>query len=400
MLKPIHTLLAAVLCCSVAFAQVELNPDHPKTYVVQRGDTLWDIAAMFLRDPWLWPEVWHVNPQIDNPHLIYPGDVINLSYVDGRPRLAVQRGERPTVRLSPHVRRSPIGDAIEPIDLQDIRPFLDRRTILDADELVGLPYVVAVQEGHLAGTEGNNIYVRDLDAAPGDVYAVVHPTVVFKETPDTYPFSEAVSFTPVSEQWSYPGGRSIADHIDDFWHHRVLRNYTRNVHVLGYEVKQAGIAEVVASGDPATMLLTSSDIEVMPGDLVIPVFSSNFDLEYVPHGATEVPANTRIIGLSNALFGAGRYQVVAINKGWSQGMEHGHVLSIYRPGRTIRDEIGYPRDDVKTYFSRERRRQATVDLPDEYAGHAMIFKTFENISYALIVRSRQAVEVGDVLYQP
>lgn len=396
MFKPLLAILAGILCCSSVLAQVELRDDHPDQYTVVRGDTLWDISERFLNKPWLWPEIWQVNPQIANPHLIYPGDVISLVYVDGQPRLSLRR----TVKLSPRARASSLAEAIEPINLNDIRHYLDKRTILDVSELEGAPYVMAMEESYLAGTEGHVVYVRGLDNAQvGENYAVVRPTVIFREVPDTL-FGEADEYRPESKEWEFPAERSISDYMARFWTEVVMGSRNDRTRVLGYEVLQTAVGEVVATGDPSSLLLTGSDLEVLPGDMVIPVFTANYDLEYVPHTPDEVPANAQIIGLSNVLFGAGPNQVVAVNKGWSDGIEHGDVYATYRPGREIRDEVKYPRDDVKTYFSPERRRQAKVTLPDEYSSHIMIFKAHEKVSYGLIMRGKQAVQVLDVLKMP
>ncbi len=397
MFKPLLAIIAGLLLCASAAAQVELRDDHPDRYVVVRGDTLWDISDRFLQKPWLWPEIWQVNPQIENPHLIYPGDEINLIYIDGEPRLSLRRGRK----LSPHPRRTSLAEAIEPINLNDIRHYLDKRTILDAAELENLPYVVAMEESYLAATEGHRVYVRGLDnAAAGESFAVVRPSVEFRETPETWPYDEATSFRPETREWKYPAERSIGDFVSRFWTEKVLGAKFKNTRVLGYEVIQTATAEVLIAGDPTTMLLTSSELEVLPGDLIIPLFTSNYDLEYFPHSPETVPEHTQVIALSNALFGVGPTQVVAINKGWEDGIEHGDVFATYRPGFLIRDEIKYPRDDVKTFFSKNRRKQATVQLPDEYSSHVMIFKSHERISYGLVMRGKQAVRVLDKLKMP
>src|SRR5690606_14560980 len=144
-----------------------LNPRHPERYVVQRGDTLWDIAAMFPRDPWYWPEIWQINPQVENPHLIYPGDVLSLTYdADGRPVLQLERAAN-VERLSPRVRAEPLEEAIHTVPYETVRAFLTRSTILDPDALETLPYVVAHRDG-LLGSAGRDVYVRGADAAPVD----------------------------------------------------------------------------------------------------------------------------------------------------------------------------------------------------------------------------------------
>ena len=163
MLKPIRTVLtAAFLTIATVGVAAEMQADHPDTYTVKRGDTLWDIAGTFLKRPWLWPEIWQANPQIKNPHLIYPGDVISLAYLD---RVAVQPGPR---------EEAPITG----VPLSDVEPFLKNLRVVD--EFEDLPYVVGLEEDRLRGAQGQVAYIRGLaDAQPGQRYAIVRPTVRF-----------------------------------------------------------------------------------------------------------------------------------------------------------------------------------------------------------------------------
>ena len=151
---------------------VRLNPEHPERYVVKRGDTLWDISDMFLKDPWFWPEIWYVNPQIANPHLIYPGDVISLVYIDGKPRLILERGN--AVRLSPKIREEALDEAIFSVPYEAIKAFLSRPAILDKDTAQNAPYILSTQHGHMVHGAGAEVYVRGADFAAGDIYSVMH----------------------------------------------------------------------------------------------------------------------------------------------------------------------------------------------------------------------------------
>src|SRR5690554_4306731 len=140
------TLLALVLLAAggIAQANVELNSNHPDQYTVVKGDTLWDISGKFLRQPWKWPEIWHANPQVKNPHLIYPGDVLSLVYIDGKPRLVLNRGTGGTIKLSPGIRKTPMAEAIPSIPLEAINSFLLSNRIIDSKEkFEDAPYVVA-----------------------------------------------------------------------------------------------------------------------------------------------------------------------------------------------------------------------------------------------------------------
>src|SRR5690606_21455685 len=174
LLVPLVALLTFV---AVHAAESVLRDDHPDRYVVQRGDTLWDIAARFLRAPWLWPEIWQANPQVANPHLIYPGDVLNLSYLGGRPQLT---------RDGPQVRESD-EEAIPALPLPEIVPFTKRMRVLDNDAWKGLPYVVGLEENRLRTAESNYVYVRGLQAQPGERVAIVRPTLAYRDVREYNP---------------------------------------------------------------------------------------------------------------------------------------------------------------------------------------------------------------------
>ncbi|MGH8222131.1 MAG: LysM peptidoglycan-binding domain-containing protein, partial [Woeseiaceae bacterium] len=151
---------------------VPLAEGHPDEYVVQVGDTLWDIAATFLKDPWYWPEVWYVNPQVENPHLIYPGDVLALVTIDGETRITTVRGS--TYRLSPQARITPLDQAIVSIPYEQIAAFLSKGMVLERDQINRLPYILSVRGDHMIGAAGNDIYVRGGNASPsGTRYSVV-----------------------------------------------------------------------------------------------------------------------------------------------------------------------------------------------------------------------------------
>ena len=165
-------LLSVLLVLSAGFVSAqsggpELNPAHPDEYVVKKGDTLWDISGRFLRDPWYWPEIWQVNQQIENPHLIFPGDILTLVYIDGQPRLQLNRGSTMTsgdsARLSPQIRSQSLEDAIPTIPFSVIEAFLTGGRVIDTDEAEALPHIVALRDGLVAGA-GDEVYARGMDA--------------------------------------------------------------------------------------------------------------------------------------------------------------------------------------------------------------------------------------------
>jgi hypothetical protein len=323
-----------------------LNPRHPDTYVVERGDTLWDIAAMFLRDPWYWPEIWQINPQVANPHLIYPGDILSLAYLDdGRPVIQVERGPAGSGlvdRLSPRVRSEPLEEAIPTIPFETLRAFLSRPAIIQESEFDTLPYVFAHPDG-LLGSAGRDVYVRGTDAAPGDVFNVVHV------------------------------GDPLVDPDDN--------------EVIGYEGIYVGQGRVRASGDPATVFLTESARETTIGDYLLDEESIR-PVNFLPR-APEEYTEGRIISVLDGVSLIGQYQVIVLNRGARDGLEPGHVLSVYQTGEIVKDTI-----------ARRGLANEKVRLPDEFAGTTMIFRVFDRMSYALVMEATKEIRVLDTVRNP
>ncbi|WJW75620.1 LysM peptidoglycan-binding domain-containing protein [Thiohalobacter sp. IOR34] len=320
--------------------EIALNPDHPERYVVVPGDTLWDISARFLRDPWLWPEVWYANPQIENPHLIYPGDVIRLVYVDGRPQLRVERG-RPTVKLSPHARVTRIDQAIPTIPIDAIRQFLTQPLVVSEETLKAAPYVLDSPDEHIVTGAGDRIYVRGISSNAYGRYNLFRPGEPFTD-PETG-------------------------------------------ELLGHEAVYVGDARVQRFGDPATLTLTRTSREVNIGDRLMPVEEDEIHLSFLPH-PPQPGLRGQIISVLDGVSQIGQYQVVVINRGKREGMEVGHVLRVMQAGETIRDRIAGGKEKVR--------------LPDEEAGLMLVFRTFDKVSFGLIMEATRPIHVLDIVTTP
>ncbi len=322
---------------------ITLNPQAPRHYVVKRGDTLWDIAKTFLQNPWHWPEVWVANPHIKNPHLIYPGDVLVLYYQDASPHVAIAErpASYPTVRLSPEVRIEPLPDQEAPI--HSIHQFLIYPRVVAEEQLKQAPYILAAMDERMVFGAGDNVYVRGLDAEQrvGSRYGV------------------------------FRIGKNLHD--------------PDSGELLGREAIPVGDAELIRSGDPATVLLSRSDREALQGDRLLALEDSHQNLLFMPQ---RPPQDTEgvVISLFDAISQIARFQVAVINRGERDGIEKGHVFASYHAGRVIRDP----------YASGE----SSVTLPDERTGLMMVFRTFEKVSYALIMESTLPIREGDKVRSP
>ena len=320
---------------------VTLNPNHPDRYVVVKGDTLWDISARFLRDPWLWPEVWQVNPQIANPHLIYPGDIIALELRDGKPVLRLQRG-RKVVKLSPHMREQPLDQAISIIDPDAIRHFLNQARVVTQEELKLAPYVLGgVNKRLLAGNPGERIYARGIISEATTRYGV------------------------------YRAGEAYHNPDD-------------KKEILGHEVVRVADAVLDRTGDPATLLITDIRREIRAGDRLLPLGEDVASNQYYFPRAPRPGTKGRIISVFDGVSMVGQYQGVVLDLGRQQGIEPGHVLAIYQANGKMKDPV--TGKDVK--------------LPDELAGTLLVFRTFDRVSYALLMKSTRPIHVLDTVRAP
>jgi len=337
-------------------SNIPLTADAPNEYTVKTGDTLWDISKVFLRDPWYWPEIWYVNPQVENPHLIYPGDVLKLVYIDGQPRVTVGDRGGPTEsgggkRLSPQVRREPLSQAITAIPYDVIAGFMGRPTLLDGDQVKKAPYVVALRDGHVIGATGNEIYAKGIGSAAADSrYSVIH----------------------VEEKLYDPETRDL----------------------LGYSGLYVGSGPVATTGDPAKLLLTDSAREALQGDKLFPE-SVDVNVDFVPH-APASDINARVIAVRDHTR-MGTFQVIALNRGQRAGLEPGHVLAISQAGSVVRDS--YSKGGMSATTSTRGHGKA-VQLPDERIGLAMVFKAFDRMSYALVMETSHEIRQGDLARNP
>jgi len=267
-----------------------MREDAPLRYVVKKGDTLWQIANRYLLDPWQWPEIWTVNDQVRNPHLIYPGDVLKLSIVNGRPQLGLD-----VERLLPQVRSLPLDQAIPTIPLEAIRDFLRGPRLVTLEQMKSAPYLLSFVDAHLIGGEGNLIYVKNLPTGAVPSWALARTGQAYRDPDD---------------------GR-----------------------ILGYEATPIGTAEITEYGQPATARLTQTYREARVGDRLLPIEAEAFQADFYPH-APDRRINGRIIAAFDGLSQIGQFQIVAINRGSQHGLEPGHVLQILQGGARVVDPYG------------------------------------------------------------
>jgi hypothetical protein len=331
-----------------------LAPNAPDSYVVKHGDTLWGISKVFLRDPWVWPEIWQVNPQIQNPHLIYPGDTLRLVYIDGKPRITVQRGmmERGgSARVEPRVRSQPLEAAVTTIPYEAVAAFMSKPSVLSDEQIKGAPYVLASRDTHVVIADGDMLYARGFSnpAAPGTHYNIIRV------------------------------GDPLRDPDDN--------------RIMGYDGIFTGSGHVTRGGDPTTLLMTVSARETVPGDKL---FAGGTDvaLDFIP-SAPKVRVDGRIMAVSDGVSIIGQYEVVVINRGARDGLAPGNVLAVFDVGGTVRDTVS------RGYLGGlSRLTAAKVQLPDERSGTFMVFKTFDQISYGLIMEAKDVIRVADRVANP
>ena len=337
-LKIVLLLTAIAVSAAVSAATVELADNHPVDYTVVKGDTLWDIAGKFLKDPWRWPEIWRQNSYIQNPDLIYPGDRLVLRYSEGVPYLehlsGRERAARKVVKMGPAVYVEKLDDAIPSIPPQIIMAFLSDRQVVESRNLDNLAYVTeGINHEVILGTL-SDMYVRKIDGAPGSRFKII---------------------------------RMRGELVDP-----------ETKKVIAYETETLGEAEMIRPGDPAKLRIIKSSKEINQGDRLVPAVSK-LSLPYYHPQAFRENISVSILGAvsDQATYGPG--DVISLSAGSDQGLEPGHVLQIMR-------DQGVQKDPV----TKKKYR-----LPIERSGIVMIFKTYDKVSYGLIMRASQGIRVYD-----
>jgi hypothetical protein len=354
--------LAGAAWVALAQGDLQVKDTAPDRYVVQKGDTLWSISSKFLKDQWRWPEIWRMNQeQIRNPHNISPGDVLVLDRSVSPPQLRLGEagtggggptqpppaGDADSVKLLPRVYTSSMaGEAIPAIPPRAIEPFLTQPLVIEDGGLDRAPRILATEENRVNLGAGNVAYVTGFDKADNPVWQV------------------------------YRAGQPLVD--------------PDSRRTLGYEAVYLGTARVTRPGDPATVEILSSKKEISAGDRLIPAPPPVVP-QYVPH-APASQVNGRIIALYDALAtsSGGRDSIISINRGRRDGLEPGHVLAIYR------NVVIY---DQKDYL-RSRDSSPAIQLPPERYGLVFIFRTFNAVSYGLVMESQRPVQGGDIIQNP
>ncbi|HET6604706.1 MAG TPA: LysM domain-containing protein [Xanthomonadaceae bacterium] len=382
MLKNLLTVCVAAMFTVAGYAAaVELRQGHPDVYVVVKGDTLWDIAGRFLKRPWLWPEIWQANPHIENPHLIYPGDVLSLAYLgDGSAR----------VTTTQRIRREPLP--VPAVPLSAVEAFLRDLRIIDRAQLERLPYVISLEEDRLRGVSGHLAYVRGMpEARPGEVYTILRPIQQYSRSQ-----RNAGNFIPRSSGLDFRGNvdhRDWSAHWFDVMHARDDQPEFLGVELMA--ITDATVTRGEGHGiEVTTLLLADQGKEVRAGDVIAATHAHPYDLSFFPHPPAAVGeyGEYRVLAVSQALRFGGPMQVVAITGGTREGIDPGTTFSVWREGRNVADDVAHA-NKLKADNDRVR-------VPDEFAGHVMVFRSFDRISYGLVMEAIKPVGVGYHLKHP
>ncbi len=361
---PARTLVAATALGMLTLAgpllaqTLGLADRAPSSHTVQKGDTLWGIAGKFLKEPWRWPEIWRMNrDQIRNPHLIYPGDVIRLDIVDGQPQLSIE--QRPTVRISPSTRITALeSDAIPSIPPGDIEPYLTKPLITGPDGFADAAEILSARNSErVVRGAGDIVYVLGMNPKAGDLWHVYRPV----------------------------GPVTTLDRRE----------------VLGYEAKFLGTARVEKFGDLSTVRIETSVEEMQIGDRMIPA-PREVIANYAPR-APNRSIDARIVRVPYENIETGRGYIVTLDKGKQDGVEPGHVLAVYR----VVDRIVDPRPSKQQTILLRYLEPTTFFTPREYmqpaderTGLVFVFRTFDRLSYAIVLNTTDPVRVGDYARKP
>ena len=359
-------LLAVALCLSAGIAYIDVAQASPNTnppamkasaphvYVVKRGDTLWDISGKFLSKPWRWPEIWASNKHVKNPHWIYPGDRLLLCTLDGRPLIGKDEGDgcegiirrhQGGASLKPQIRVESIGNAISVIPLSDIQQWLEHSIVISPESLQNIPYTLGAADGRVVTGAGQTVYARGNGLVVGQRYGV-------------YREGKPYIFTNAE-------GKKVN---------------------AGIELTEVASALAVAGENDVTTLelKESFDAEVRRGDYVLPRYDAELPSLFYPITNNEVSAGGKVVRVQGSIGTAAQHGVVTIDRGSLQGARSGQILSVYQAGEVVRDP----------------KTKESIKLPSQLVGTVMIFKSFDNLSYAYVLESSLPIKIGAEIQPP
>jgi hypothetical protein len=362
-------LLIAALGLSISLHadEIRLQAEAPERHVVVKGDTLWDISEKFLQNPWKWPQVWQFNQeQIKNPHLIYPGDVVLLTLQDGKPRLTLENRQfSETVKLSPSVRGEPIvikEAGIPAIPVKAIMPLLSRGGIGDPSDLLNAPLILGSSDARVMFGPGDRVY-----ASPAETDIVDWRIVRLGQA---------------------------------------LLNPDNAKEILAYEMIHIADAYTEKPGNPQVIRIVRTDQEVLERDRLVPAWKSE-PPQYMPH-APDQPIQAKVVAALGGPVYAGAWMTLVLDKGTHDGLENGHVLALFRSGRSVADPQCIRAEKI-AFLAGGSRSQATdciknkedrTALPETRNGLAFVYRVFNKVAYALVMKSVEPVTVGDLARNP
>jgi LysM repeat protein len=366
-----HSALAQAKTAQAVPAEnpLQIADNAPSIYTVVKGDTLWDISGKFLKQPWRWPEIWNMNrDQIKNPHWIYPGDVIKLTFdASGRPSLSIvgAGGADGTSRVSPRIRSTPISEAIPIIAARDIGPFLSAPLVVEDAALRSAPRIIGTDDNRVIVGSSNRIYAAGITEAQGTKFQIYRP------------------------------GKPLVD--------------PRTKELLGYEAMFLGEARVMRFGkgleEPTTLEIVRSNQEVNRGDRLTPAPDATLPT-YSPRAPSK-PVDGNVIAVLGGVNESAQFSIVALNVGKREGMEIGHVLQTLRAGEIVNTDVNAREDSfalrkLVPKFLRKNDDGVPLEmkLPDERNGLMIVFRVFDRVSYALVVSSKRQIVLNDPVKNP
>ena len=359
--------LAVALCLSASVAYIDstvaaspnqnppsLKANAPQVYVVKRGDTLWDISGKFLSSPWRWKEIWASNPHVKNPHWIYPGDKLLMCTLDGRPLIGVDEGDgcdgiirrhQGGTSLKPQVRVESLNNSISVIPLQHIKQWLEHSIVVSPESLTNIPYILGATDNRVITGAGQTVYARGNGLVVGQRYGVYRQA-------DPYMFVDA-------KGKKYNAGLEL--------------------------VEVASALAVAGENDIATLELTDSyNAEVRRGDYVLPQYENDLPSLFYPTTTNEVTSGGKVVRVQGSIGTASQHSVVTVDRGSLQGAKPGQVFSVYQQGEVVRDP----------------KTKEAIKLPNQQIATLMIFKSFDQLSYAYVLESALPIKVGAEIQPP